>query len=563
MDSDARSKTVTVRRKQRSKTGCLTCRTRKVKCDEARPVCAHCITHRFTCDWPTTPAAIVGSCSTKSGFAAEPRSSGRHPSAGAVSRFAIGSDGPSDQRRQTAMPSRRRAWPLPSLPANINTASEVQCANSLVLTRLDRYLLSFFPYTTFFGFYDYGDRSSMWYLSNELSGSSSTVMSMVLAISGSEMCKQGLRATSIAASDDHRQDDLGLHYYSTGLRQLYGGLAHFPAGSNETSEVEVLVVSIFLMLNYEILFPRDAAALRIKMHLRGLWALVSTHSLFQRLYHDDRVIGVSKSRTEAACVSLSCQIVLWSIYLDISMISMGASDSLLKRLSRSSIPVFDRRHLCSTARRSNLRLWREKYSTAQQLRDKELYRMIEFGFDALTLRFRIWDLRTNGPDGQEENIAAARLLDELLWVKEEYSDLVQSAVEATSWGPEIEVVVRITAIYWATILFYCRMLDCIRVDVTLRETALSNLTRLLYRHYQHESEGRRQVRIVWPTFIAAIETRDAIHRNWFMQKLAAVGDITSESYWLWKIAEGITEKQDVAGGAQVDLATYMNHPCEA
>ncbi|KAL1887658.1 hypothetical protein Sste5346_010053 [Sporothrix stenoceras] len=37
---------------QRSRTGCLTCRTRKVKCDEQRPVCRQCQRGTRTCDWP-------------------------------------------------------------------------------------------------------------------------------------------------------------------------------------------------------------------------------------------------------------------------------------------------------------------------------------------------------------------------------------------------------------------------------------------------------------------------------------------------------------------------------
>ncbi|CAK7213518.1 hypothetical protein SBRCBS47491_001827 [Sporothrix bragantina] len=36
----------------RSRTGCLTCRTRKVKCDEQRPVCQQCHRGTRTCAWP-------------------------------------------------------------------------------------------------------------------------------------------------------------------------------------------------------------------------------------------------------------------------------------------------------------------------------------------------------------------------------------------------------------------------------------------------------------------------------------------------------------------------------
>lgn len=39
----------------RSRTGCLTCRTRRIKCDEAHPICQLCLASRRTCCWPATP----------------------------------------------------------------------------------------------------------------------------------------------------------------------------------------------------------------------------------------------------------------------------------------------------------------------------------------------------------------------------------------------------------------------------------------------------------------------------------------------------------------------------
>lgn len=38
----------------RVRTGCLTCRRRKKKCDEARPICGGCVRNDLGCSWPTT-----------------------------------------------------------------------------------------------------------------------------------------------------------------------------------------------------------------------------------------------------------------------------------------------------------------------------------------------------------------------------------------------------------------------------------------------------------------------------------------------------------------------------
>ncbi|KAK5998736.1 hypothetical protein PT974_01118 [Cladobotryum mycophilum] len=37
----------------RTRTGCFTCRRRKKKCDEQKPICGGCTRNRFGCDWPT------------------------------------------------------------------------------------------------------------------------------------------------------------------------------------------------------------------------------------------------------------------------------------------------------------------------------------------------------------------------------------------------------------------------------------------------------------------------------------------------------------------------------
>jgi white-opaque regulator 2 len=47
MLSDARHKSREIKR--RSKTGCMTCRKRRIKCDESHPICKNCIKSKRTC----------------------------------------------------------------------------------------------------------------------------------------------------------------------------------------------------------------------------------------------------------------------------------------------------------------------------------------------------------------------------------------------------------------------------------------------------------------------------------------------------------------------------------
>jgi len=105
-------------------------------------------------------------------------------------------------------------------------------------------------------------------------------------------------------------------------------------------------------------------------------------------------------------------------YLDISMTSLGASGSLLNRIASSSSPLFKWRRLCDIARRSNSRLWKDRYSPDQRLTDMMFCRPMEFGYEIMLTRFHIWDLKLNGKINDEENITAETLLDNLLGLKE-------------------------------------------------------------------------------------------------------------------------------------------------
>lgn len=44
---------------QRSTNGCVQCRRRKIKCDEQKPTCNHCVKQRLTCSWSQRPWKFV------------------------------------------------------------------------------------------------------------------------------------------------------------------------------------------------------------------------------------------------------------------------------------------------------------------------------------------------------------------------------------------------------------------------------------------------------------------------------------------------------------------------
>ncbi|KAK2053863.1 hypothetical protein LY76DRAFT_254194 [Colletotrichum caudatum] len=68
-----------LRRSVRSREGCLTCKRRKVKCDESRPRCSHCERLNLECKWRPQSSAAAAAAAHSVLAAAGPPASGRSP----------------------------------------------------------------------------------------------------------------------------------------------------------------------------------------------------------------------------------------------------------------------------------------------------------------------------------------------------------------------------------------------------------------------------------------------------------------------------------------------------
>lgn len=125
------------------------------------------------------------------------------------------------------------------------------------------------------------------------------------------------------------------------------------------------------------------------------------------------------------------------------------------------------------------------------------------------------------------------------------------------YTPNIETLSRIATFYWSAILFHRRMLCDASPQTSLHKEAVSKITRILYYRYHKDSEKRRQIRVVWPTFMVAIETHDPIHRGWMIERLAEARGLSAECEKLWGMANDIIRQQEISKGFVVDLGMYM------
>lgn len=226
--------------------GCSTCRTRKLKCDEARPVCNRCQGARLPCEW----LAVA-------------RRQPRKQAPGSPKNR----DGPVHCR--LLLPRERDApHPIPKL-----AIPDLRLLSSTGLSSKDLEYLSFFPHTLLIRVLGKSWRwSSLHYLRGRVASGSPAAMRMILAISASELemmrCAQQLKPRPTHALPRHD----GVAYYRRALEEFRVILRELDYRSAKCLN-EVLAI-FFLMVVYEQQFGRHASGM--EAHLRGLYAFLAT-----------------------------------------------------------------------------------------------------------------------------------------------------------------------------------------------------------------------------------------------------------------------------------------------
>lgn len=194
--------------------------------------------------------------------------------------------------------------------------------------------------------------------------------------------------------------------------------------------------------------------------------------------------------------------------------------------------------------------------------DDELYIPVELGWQVMLTRFAIWDLTSGGKSSDADYTESSlSILEHLLDLREvrvllcssinprflilyfqKYCTVLRAADEAPKrrWTSNLEIITRFAAFYWASILFYCRMLNddypFVSPEYDLHQEAMPKLINLLYYRHKQNRDLRKQSRLVWCYFMAAIETHDPVHRDWLVERLAEVRDVSAESRQLWSTA---------------------------
>ncbi|PKX95935.1 uncharacterized protein P174DRAFT_511608 [Aspergillus novofumigatus IBT 16806] len=551
-------------RKARSKTGCRTCRIRKVKCDEERiivdskkePQCRRCSVARISCEWKGGPIPRRSTTGNRKSL-----ESGTHASShGSMRRLAD---------LQTAL-----------LPACTHDSS-LQAANSLLLSRSDRSRLNYLRdsvLVTILG--KHWPWSTISYTYHRVAVKEPMVMSMILATTASEIHRSRLHAcenTRVYPPTSNSSDIDGRVHYGTALSRLREALAE---GVKTPSKVEAVFITLWLMIDYENRFGSGASTINI--HLRGIESILHNYILPQLKYEDcsapaitagspeaagllfdnsaegaslieraarssvESVAGPSEGKLVYTAVPL---FLLWTLYFftpGALFFGPGAVyepgfdkvNNDLYRLFRLFLHAEDENtplnleNLYRISRQSPSKFWGEAYPAKAQLDDMENYPGLALYHKSHVVQFRITELFRQARSTSWNEAPYQQIVEEITKIANEFEMLLSSAKAAPSCDIVGDGRRLMETIYWAAITYYSTIVyfhlcfdrllpDNMPTMLMSREKAVSLVLDLSLK--LHRSRPHLMVRITWPLFMAGVATTDRIYQDWVSIRLRELG----------------------------------------
>jgi Amt family ammonium transporter len=260
-----------------------------VKCGEERPVCKRCFNLRLSCEWgvpvkrgkSVTPARhLQPRWSSRDIAAAAPAASSTEINFPATSWYPI--EGIPDLTAFSfgSLPSPGWAGvsPYPPPPPLYSSLSgtDFACANSLMLSDHDQKYFQYFPSSSVVFYYMKSWQwSSFCYLYQGPAVTNKVIMRMILALSASDMHRNGLmvRSPGRPTADDH-----GRYHYGLAVKEFRQSLVSPRTVSS--AELETILATMFLMITYE--WQYGHCVRHLQLHLQGVKSLLESHpELFQ------------------------------------------------------------------------------------------------------------------------------------------------------------------------------------------------------------------------------------------------------------------------------------------
>ncbi|PYH82223.1 hypothetical protein BO82DRAFT_374065 [Aspergillus uvarum CBS 121591] len=550
-------------KKTRSRTGCRTCRIRKIKCDEEKlavpgqpePQCRRCTAARILCEWKGGPI---------------PRPPARRNAPASTTKE---SPSATTTTTTTTAPSPSQSSRIFTLSSPGGKSRTVQAANSLVLTGFDRSCIAYLQDSALVVLLGkHWPWSAMSYAYHKIAVREPMVMSMLLASTASE-----IRRAQLYDSDQPRDAvetvaDLGgrMHYGRAlaGLRE-----ALRPEVEKSSEQLEAIFITLWLMIDYENRFGSGTAA--INVHIRGIESLLFNHVVpllkptssapaliaesggagagalpwgdatktavdstqKTTMLPTNDLPGLATSRLRHTAVPL---FLLWTLYfftpgalfcgpaaarLDADLFRFFIQDEAEQRgLSLAE--------LYRIGRQSPRRFWGDSYPTTAQLDDIENQPALILYHRSHVMQFKITELWRQGQQTSENSLP---IPSDMLNPHKENDSILTTALTAPACDTASRRVLE--TIFWATITFYGTIVyfhlcfkDTVPPPPATKqagsllpplETAVNQVLSLSLK--LHRSRPHLMVRIIWPLFIAGIATPDRIYQDWVSIRLQELG----------------------------------------
>ncbi|GKU06128.1 transcription factor [Fusarium langsethiae] len=474
------------RRKARSKNGCLTCRIRKVKCDERRPVCKRCENSPNKCEWlePGQSLSARG----------QPSKSFSSPVGYGSPRLIASSESPNTDLTPTdsaspadfISPGSSREPPRTSL-----SAAHIALANSLRLSSEDRAAFAYVPSSILV--LSYGKLwpwSNFSYIYTHIASQYPGVMRSFIAVANME-----LRARDLLTAQDaidpaevlERASRLGSAatvHYSQALQDLSSLLSHICQTAEQSCDVDALFTMWFLILRS-----------------------------FLRPYLQEDV------QKRLPCVAQA--MLLYTLYLDADSATgnINSGQLCLDFLSRDAHDYISHEHLFLSVRSALPKIWGEQYPVSELLDDLENYRPLRLYHLCQGAKLELLRLaRSTTRDGPEEG-SLKKLWRHVENFGDEFVDILLLAKKTpSSGGKRLMWTVYAAALYFHALQILCSSLDTYHETSFKPEVSLSYIFAVATKALR---EDPRQIyRFMWSLSVALGKAQGHGSQAWLSTQLA-------------------------------------------
>lgn len=509
----------------RSRNGCWTCRTKKVKCDEKRPKCLRCIRLRLLCDY--APRDKRPSLLAKSGAVAGPNQASNLPSSNTMS---------TNGALVTSQP-----WLLnlpswngtPSIPMQLSVAGSAAC--SLELSSSDHEAIR--HYRTTFARRQHTKNAdySVYAVIFTLAERDPLVMRGLLALGGREI---QYRKTGSHVVDKSPGSWTPLGHYSAALRMMADTI-----GTGEGQlylDLDVVLAALHLMLLYELKYG-DAECAGWMNHLTGA-ALIIQHRCSDWPAQVKKPPKASPSMNNALVTAtqtpplslFSARMLIYIAALDASGSTYGLGGQVNKVMHRilhahdpSASPIDSYLKLHRFSHSLFRTVWGENYPQRELIDDIENRDVFGLLGSCYQLRYLVAEIANL--DGNEARQRVSIVQDAINSVGEEYAELLEVASEISAQTDNSHrVTTNMRAFvphYYSILLEFHRMRRGVSVvadgsghaDEAKIESYINVIMNLALQAYKHQgSDGL--LLVTYPLFVAALETDSQTHRDWVLAR---------------------------------------------